>query len=280
VSFAYSPITDPLPLYYEVVTARGEDGKTDMAINYQIPRAALAFRRDGEYESAVLTKRLRLMDENYDVLASQARALTVLVNPGIEVAEDDLLTDEWRFNVEPGVYIVGFAIEDTLSKRTGFGRSLVTVPEYPEAGLSMSDIQLARGVGPGNRFVRMGGAVVPHPIHAFQQDEEMVIYFELYGLTEDLPGIGRFTLTTEITSGQYRPDEGWISRFFARLVPEKALSISTRVIGTGPVPDTAYWFSLELSTLEQDNYDLKLTVKDVRSGQEVSKTAAFTVLEE
>ncbi|MCK4510494.1 hypothetical protein KAW64_02095, partial [bacterium] len=157
---------------------------------------------------------------------------------------------------------------------------LVTVPEYPETRLSMSDIQLARSVGPGNRFVRMGGAVVPHPVHAFQQDEEVIIYFELYGLTEDLPGIGRFTITTEITSGQYRSDEGWVSRFLSRLVPERQLSISTRVIGTGPAPDTAYWFSLALSTLEQDNYDLKLTVKDVRSKQEVTKTAAFTVLEE
>jgi len=280
VSFGYSPVTDALPLYYEVVTARGEDGRTDVAINYQTPRAALTFERDGEYESAGLVKKLRLMNENYDVLASQARVLTVLVDSGIEVAEDDLLTDEWRLNVEPGVYVVGFAIEDTLSKRTGFGRSLVRVPEYPETGLSMSDIQLTRGVGPGNRFVRMGGAVVPHPIHAFQQDEEMVIYFELYGLTEDLPGIGRFTITTEITSGQYRPDEGWISRFLSRLVPERPVSISTRVIGAGPLPDTAYWFSLALSTLEQDNYDLKLTVKDVRSRQEVTKTTAFTVLEE
>jgi len=280
VSYGYSPVTDPIPLYYEIVMARGEDGKTDMAINYQIPRATLAFKQDGEYKSAGLTKRLRVMNEMHDVLASQARTLTVLADARTEVEEDVLLTDEWRFNVEPGVYVVGFAIEDTLSKRTGSGRSLVRVPDYPAAGLAMSDIQLSTGVGPGNRFVRMGGAVVPHPIHAFRQNEEVVVYFELYGLTEDMPDIGRFTVTTEITSGQYRPDEGWFSRFLSRLVPEKPLSISTRVIGTGPVPDTAYWFSLALSTLEQDNYDLKLTVKDVRSGQEVTKTAAFTVLEE
>ena len=278
VSYGYSPVTDPLPLYYEVVTAKGTDGRTDMAINYQVPRADLTFERDGEYESAGLAKRLRVMNEGYNVLTSQARALTVLADPGIEVAEDDLLTDEWRFNIEPCVYVVGFAVEDTLSKRMGFGRSLVRVPHYPAAGLSMSDVQLSSGVGPGNRFIRRGGAVVPHPVHAFRQDEEMVIYFELYGLTEDLPNIGRFTVTTEITSGQYRPDEGWFSRFLSRLVPEKPLSISTRVIGTGPVPDTAYWFSLELSTLEQDNYDLAITVKDVRSGREVTKTAAFTVL--
>ncbi|MCK5596893.1 MAG: GWxTD domain-containing protein [Candidatus Eisenbacteria sp.] len=280
VSYGYSSVTDPLPLFYEIVMARGENGRTDMAINFQIPTAALTFEPDGERVAAGLAKRLRVMNEDYDVLTSQARVLTVLASPEIEVAEDDLLTDEWRFNVEPGVYVVGFAIEDTLSKRTAFGRSLVKVPEYPEAGLSMSDIQLARGVGPGSRFVRMGGAVVPHPIHAFQQDEEMVIYFELYGLTEDVPNIGRFTVKTEITSGQYRPDEGWFSRFLSRLVPEKPLSISTRVIGAGPVPDTAYWFSIALSTLEQDNYDLKITVKDVRSGQIVTKMAAFTVLEE
>ena len=108
----------------------------------------------------------------------------------------------------------------------------------------------------------------------------MVIYFELYGLTEDLPDIGRFTVTTEVTAGQFRPEQGWIKRFFARLIPERPLSISTRVIGTGPVPDTAYWFSLALSTLKEDNYDLRVTVKDVRAGTEVSRTTAFTVLED
>jgi hypothetical protein len=87
-------------------------------------------------------------------------------------------------------------------------------------------------------------------------------------------------VTTEITSGQYEPDKGWVSRFFSRLTPERPLSISTRVIGSGPLPDTAYWFSIALSTLEEDNYDLKVTVKDVRSGAELSRMAAFTVLEE
>jgi hypothetical protein len=144
----------------------------------------------------------------------------------------------------------------------------------------MSDIQLARSVGEGTRFARMGGAVTPHPIHAFHQSEQLTIYFELYGLTEDIPGIGRFTVTTEVTSGQYEEDKGWFSRFVARLNPEKAHSISTRVIGTGPVPDTAYWYSLGLSNLAEDNYNLTVTVKDVRSGEEVERSTAFTVLED
>ena len=62
--------------------------------------------------------------------------------------------------------------------------------------------------------------------------------------------------------------------------PDSPVSISTRVIGTGPVPDTAYWFSVALSNLREDNYDLKVTVKDVRSNAEVTRTTAFTVLED
>ncbi len=63
-------------------------------------------------------------------------------------------------------------------------------------------------------------------------------------------------------------------------MPERAVSISTRVVGTGPLPDTAYWFSIPCASFEQDNYYLRITVKDVRSKQEVTKTAAFTVLED
>jgi GWxTD domain-containing protein len=280
LSYGYTPPVEPLPLFYEIVTARGPDGTTDVAVNYQVPRTELDYIEDERRARAILSKRLRVLDEEFDVLSTHERSLDVLIDTEGARSEDDLLTDEWRFHMRPGTYILGLAVQDNRSGRTGSGRSLVEIPDYSVSGLSMSDIQLARGVGEGARFRRMGGAVSPHPIHAFHQNDELVIYFELYGLTEDIPGIGRFTVTTEVTSGQYEPDRGWFSRFLARLNPEKAHSISTRVIGTGPVPDTAYWFSLALPNLAEDNYELSVTVKDVRSGQEITRTAAFTVLED
>ena len=63
----------------------------------------------------------------------------------------------------------------------------------------MSDISIATAVGEGSRFVRRGGAVVPQPIRAFGRDEELIVYFELYGLQGDRAGRSYFSVTTEIT---------------------------------------------------------------------------------
>jgi hypothetical protein len=251
-----------------------------VAVNYQVPEEELSYREDGTRTRAILSKRLRVLNDELDVLTSKERTLEVLAYTERPASEDALVTDEWRFHMQPGSYVLGLSVLDNLTGRTGNGRSLVEIPAYPPGEFSMSDIQLARSVGEGARFARMGGAVTPHPVHAFRQSGELIIYFELYGLTEDIPDIGRFTVTTEITSGQYEEDRGWFSRFLSRLDPESPVSVSTRVIGTGPVPDTAYWYSVALHTLPEDNYDLKITVKDVRAGVEISRMTSFTVLDE
>ena len=299
VSYAYRPPAEPLPLFYEVVTSRGADGRTDIAVNYQVPTECLSVHEVRGKECASLTKRIRVLREDFEEVTRDARVMTATLGddtpgpgtpgagthgagttgPGTHEA-DHLLTDEWRVDAKPGSYVVGFSVKDTLSGRTGHGRSSIEVPDYSRPGLSMSDIQLATRVTKGARFARMGGSVVPHPIHAFDRDDEMVIYFELYGLREDLPGIGRFTVNMEIVGRNYEEDEGWLSRVTSRLFPDTARhSITSEVLGTGSAPDTAYWFSVSLQNLAQDNYDLTIRVKDVRSKTEVTKSTSFTVLE-
>jgi GWxTD domain-containing protein len=279
VSFGYSSPTRPLPLYYEIVTARGTGGRTDMAINYQVPRRSLTFEENGQGSSACLAKRLRLMTEDYEVLRSWDRSLTVLAKPAPASSQDSLIADEWRFNVEPGDYVIGFSVEDTLAGRSGSGRSLVTVPDYTGGGLSMSDIQLAKAVGAGSRFVRMGGAVLPNPVHVFGPDDVMIIYFELYGLKEEAPGRSKFAVTTEVSGRLHEGDRSWLQTFVSRFSEKKRHSVSSSVVGWGEVPDTAYWYALSLDNMAEDNYDLTVRVKDMESDLVVTKTAAFTVLE-
>jgi len=279
VGYAYTPASEPLTVFYEVVTAKGAGGKTDVAVNYEVPLVEFSDATDVGAGTTWLEKRLRVTDENFDVLMTDARTLSVsfegLAGPGPYT-----LCDEWRLETPPGEYVVGLALSDTSSGRSGHGRSRVAVPDYSAPGLRMSDIQLALKVAEGPRFRRLGGSVVPRPSHAFRRDEELIIYFEVYGLTEDRPGESRFTVTTEVLPRQHEKDEGWFSGFVSRLFPEGKHSVSSRVVGTGDVPDTAYWFGLSLKDLAEDNYDLTVTVKDVRSKAEVRKTVAFTVLED
>jgi hypothetical protein len=105
-----------------------------------------------------------------------------------------------------------------------------------------------------------------------------MLYFELYGLTEDTPGRSRFTVTTELSGHQLRHEESWLKSLTSFLFPEERHSVSSRLIGSGDSPDTAYWYAISLAALPEDNYDLTVTVTDVRSRKEATRSAAFTVI--
>lgn len=275
VSYAYAPPAEPLTFFYEAITFRGQGGRTDVAVNYEIPFAELSSERRGERRSAHVDKRVRVMDDRFEVLMTDERHLSVLTEGS---DRQTMVTDEWRMDMNPGEFIVGLAVRDTATGRVGSGRSRIVVPDYDGPGLRMSDLLLASSVGDGVRFRRLGGSVVPRPSHAFRGEEDLVIYFELYGLTKDRPGESRFTVTMEVSGRGYAKDRGWFERLTSNLFPKKRHSVSSRVIGIGDVPDTAYWFALSLAELAEDNYDLTVTVQDVRSKEKLTRTAAFTVL--
>jgi GWxTD domain-containing protein len=279
VSYGYTPPVEPIPLYYEIVTARGASGATDVAVNYQVPMDDLTFRSEGGAETATFTKAVRVFSADYDVVASDARAVSVTRGGGIAPVADGMVTDEWRLDTAPGEYIVAISVEDTLTGRTGVGRSRVAVPDYGHPGFRMSDIQIATSVGQGRRFLRMGGSVVPEPMRAFRRSGDLIVYFELYGLSEDGRGRSAFTVRTEVSGRGYRGERGAIQRFFDRWFPEERRAVASEVTEYGDAPDAAYWFAIDLRNLAQDNYDLTITVRDEGRGREVTRSASFTVLD-
>jgi len=279
VSYGYAAPAEPIPLYYEVVTAKGTGGATDVAINYQLPMDCVRFEGAGRALRGRITKRVRVMSTDHDVLTADARTVDLTFEGGGVEREEELITDEWRLDTVPGEYVFTISVEDTTSGRAGYGMSRVVVPDYSTDGLSMSDVLIASSVGDGGRFVRRGGAVVPQPIRAFRRAEELVVYVELYGLSGDRAGRSYFSVTTEVSGLGYEGEKGWLSRFVSRLFPEGQHAVSSRVDAWGDAPDTAYWFSLSLANLAEDNYDVTVTVRDLVGGGEVSRHATFTVLE-
>jgi GWxTD domain-containing protein len=279
VAYGYTPPAEPIPVYYEIVTARGDSGATDVAVNYQIPLDCLSFRSDGFMEEARLTKAVRVLTADFDVVTSDARTVTVTREHGEKTADDEMITDEWRLDSVPGEYIVAISVEDTLTGRAGTGVSRITVPDYDHPGFRMSDIQIATSVGEGRRFLRMGGSVVPKPIRAFRRSGDLIVYFELYGLSDDGGGRSLFTVQTEISGRGYHGERGALQRFFDRWFPEDRHAVSSEVAEYGDTPDAAYWFAIDLRNLAEDNYDLTITVRDHGAGREITRRESFTVLD-
>jgi GWxTD domain-containing protein len=279
VSYGYAAPAPPIPLYYEVVTAKGDDGSSDLAVNYQLPVESVTVDRSGDALRADAIKRVRVLTADHDVIAEDARTISLQAVSEDAIRREGLITDEWRLDTAPGEYVVEVSVEDTLTGRAGYGRSRVVVPDYSSTLLSMSDLMIATGVGEGSRFLRRGGAVVPQPIRAFGRDEELIVYFEVYGLEGDRTGRSYFSVTTEITGLGYEGEKGWLSRFVSRLFPGGEHSVSSRVDAWGEAPDTAYWYAVSLENLAEDNYEITVTVIDLVAERSVTRRATFTVLE-
>ncbi len=276
-AYEYQQLAEPLLLLYEVVTAAGLDGATDVAVNWQVPMSQLSFSEaEGGGLRASILKRIRILSADNDVLNSQVRQQAIHCECQEALASGLLITDEWRVDMQPGEYTIAISVEDSLSGRRGIGRSSVHVQDYTAQRLLMSDIQLATEVGSGDRFLRMGRMVVPKPVHAFLASGELVIYFELYGLAEDRNGGSRFTITTKIEGREYRAHQSW----FQRLLGVQKRAVSSRVVAVGDAPSTQHWYSVLLENMKTDIYDLLIVIKDVNSRQEVSRIVSFTVVEE
>jgi GWxTD domain-containing protein len=276
-AYEYQQPAEPLVLFHEVVTAAGPGGATDVAINWQVLMNQLSFSEaeDGGLRASIV-KRIRILSADNSVLNSQVRQSTVHCECREALASGLLITDEWRVDMRPGKYTIAISVEDSLSGRRGIGRSSVHVQDYTVPHLLMSDIQLAIKVGSGDKFLRMGRMVVPKPVHAFLPSDELVIYFELYGLAEDKNGGSRFTITTEIEGREHRGHENWFQRLIG--IPKRAVAVSSKVVAVGDAPNTQHWYSVLLSNLKTDVYDLLIIIKDANSKQEVSRTASFTVM--
>jgi GWxTD domain-containing protein len=276
LSYAYTPPALPIPLVYEVVTARGDGHSTDVAVNYQFPMSGLTFEGEPPDLKARSIKRIRVFSTDYRVLSEDGRSFAVDCKSRGVAGSELLVTDEWRIDMTPGNYVVAVSIEDPVTGRMGQGKSLVSVPPYPPAAFTMSDIVIGSGLADTRRFRRMGGSVVPHPVRAFPPKGEPLIYFEVYGLHEDRPGRSRFSVETEVSARNAVDHRNWLSRLFSR----KRRSTSTLVTVPGEAPDTAYWYRLSVANLVPDIYDLKVRVTDLANGSWTERSASFTVTEE
>ncbi|MCK4513343.1 GWxTD domain-containing protein, partial [bacterium] len=119
-AYEYQQPAEPLLLLYEVVTAAGLDGATDVAINWQVPMSQLSFSEaeDGGLRASIV-KRIRILSADNDVLNSQVRQQTIHCECREALESGLLITDEWRVDMRPGEYTIAISVEDSLSGRRG-----------------------------------------------------------------------------------------------------------------------------------------------------------------
>jgi hypothetical protein len=191
--------------------------------------------------------------------------------------------DQADLLVPPGQYTLAVQVQQKGTKRMQVYRRPISVEAYPPGALRLSDLQVARRVGPARpgetRFVKQGLKVSPAPGRSFYEGQPVFVYFEVYNLTQDGQGHTRFEVAYSVSARQ------------SRALVVRALSGLSRLLGTegagevtfrheraGTVAFDADYVELDLRESGVGEYVVRVTMRDLLSGAGAQKEATFKVV--
>jgi len=154
------------------------------------------------------------------------------------------------------------------------------VPRLDGAQLALSDIEMATKIVYADpswhpRLVKKDRLIVPNPIGVYRKNGGLLGYFEIYGLQLDAAATTRYKVTYSLVPRSMRRAEGWF--------PESGLQqkpfVTASFTGEGGTRELVEELRIDITSLDEDVYDLELAVEDLVSGQRATQRTSFAVLQ-
>lgn len=271
---------EPLDFYFDALTFRGPNDKTELQVVFGLPLDNVALATDPdttvvvERRTALIYPRALDFQNTKDILgiditdATRDRGLQALsgVRHLAPPGEYELAVEAWRQNTD----LVGAYRQPNLR-----------LPAYHDTTrLMMSDIQIASRItdaslAPDTSFVRGDLYIQPQPSASFIPGMSMFVYFEIYNLKPDEFGQTRYTISYEV---QKRRETGFaLVSLLAKLGKKNAEAVGLSFDQVGRAPDENTYLEMPLANLAPGRYTLKLTIADQTTDQHAKKDAVFFV---
>lgn len=295
-AFDYDRGGEPLDGAIDAVTYQGENGGTQLEVAYGVVQAQVGRVNDSDALTTWLDSRLALRDQAYrwitargDTLGPLERSLTTeKARKKRELrASDPAYLSVIRLSANPGAYRTALSVRDRSSRRVGVFEQPITVPDYSEDNLAISDIRLALSVRPTDRpglFTRHGLEIIPNPSRAYLPSQPVYLYYEVYHLKPNASGHSSYRTQIEIAE---KGDEGkgllrktlvGLGRLLTS--PRKEQSVVYTYEDAGSGSNATKYTSLDASNLPEGSYTLTLTVIDAANDAQVSKAVDFIRLKD
>lgn len=264
-TYSYQAPGRQVELPYLVTAFKGESGQTDLYVHYGVPIT--------EYDPAQAMIEVTantgtfLINENRDILVERRRTIYGLqTNQIVEFEEQNLWVDTQQMRAPPGKHEVSVEFETAGGGTVAVQRREVTVPDFSQEQLALSDLMLAYRVEEvfdgkplgANEVVRHNLSILPAPWSVYATDWPIYIYFEAYNLERGPDGQSDYDV--EIVLAPKDNAKGISKLFQAILGGEKGVAVSYH--GNGSVPDEGLYQILDASDQEMGLYTLVLRVRD------------------
>ncbi len=271
---------EPLDFYFDALTFRGPENKTELQVVFGLPLDNVALPTDPD-TTVVVERRTALIYPRALDFQNTKHALAIDITDDTRGLGLQALSGV-RHIAEPGEYELAVEAWRQNTNRIGaYRQPHLQLPAYRDKShLMMSDIQVASRVteahrAPDTSFVRGDLYIQPQPSATFILGMSMFVYFEIYNLTRDEFGQTRYTISYEV---QKRQEAGFtLISLFAKLGKKntEAIGLSFDQVGTEPGENT--YLEMPLANLAPGRYTLKLTITDKNADQNTTKDAVFFI---
>ena len=259
---------------------KGPPGRMWLEVHYQFNAQDLTFRwQDSLYVARYSIEGL-LLDAGAHEIARDRYSETLTAAEFRSTLEGRLFPGQLQFAVPAGTYRLALRLADGFGKGEGTYLTDLEVPPLHGRQLALSDIEMATKIIYADpswhpRFVKKDRLVVPNPIGVYRKSGALTGYFEIYGLQLDARDVCRYEVTYTLVPRSLRRAEGW----FPASTPQQRPFVTASFTGEGGTSELVEELRIDIAALDEDVYDLELTVKDLVSGQQATQRGSFTVLQ-
>ncbi len=265
---------DPMEFYYEALTFRGRNGEADLQLNLGLPLDNVLVEGDRD-TTATLDRRIALIENRTEQVRTTRDRLEVRISAA-GTGRGLLAVDRVDLTAPPGAYRLALQMSRLNTNRLQAYHQEVEVPNYDSGRLLLSDLQVAYRVVEARpdadpKSVRGKWQIAAAPSRAFRAGDPVYVYFEIYNLARDSFGNTRYEVGYEVRRGRKK------LKTLARKGSGEMVTVSYQQVGTSP--DESDYVELDLRKGKPGRYRVKMTVKDLVSGQQTVREGRFQILE-
>ncbi|MDP6040301.1 MAG: GWxTD domain-containing protein, partial [Candidatus Latescibacteria bacterium] len=188
--YAFEYDGEALDVHYTTATFRAQENESGLEIYVGTPFTSLRLKPELGKTCAQMDWVAVLYDRDMNLVFRDSSQ-----SVGCIFTEPDpsmLLIDQMRVDISPGTYTMGLEIRDRNASKVQYFRDSIRVDSFNDVDLALSDIEVASTAetqGDGeNRFAKGDLQVVPLPSLAFNRDQSVYLYYEIYNLKRDAFG--------------------------------------------------------------------------------------------
>jgi hypothetical protein len=254
---------------------KGEGQQVELIVNYGIPVEFTYDRSDTMIAGKANVRTFLFTDQRKIILVERTRDFDYSTNQGIVFPDQHLWVDTQQMQVSSDVHGLSMKFETDNGKTVAIQRQEITLPDYGQSGVILSDIMLAYSVEQTesgiplseNEILRKDLSILPAPRNVYLTEWPIYLYFEVYGLT--LNAWGETDYDIEIKLEPEDTSRG-IRRLLRRKRDREGVSVSYR--GSGSLSEESLYQILDISDQKTGSYALTLVARDNETGEESKRT--------